>query len=214
MSGKKCPSDEQLLGFSIGKAAPQVIDEVAEHLESCATCSKRIERIESGGNDLLSRLRRQVTFVVGTGDQISVDRLQHADLIKSQSAAVDPIGEKKSEETIRGSAPGSTLRIRCPYCQVLVEASDRRSMSDLTCDACGSAFSLVEDSRETRSAPIRRSWRNLIWSNDSALELSVKFGRPEIAGSTGRSPSRFPVRDSSTRTKRKSSCERRGLLRS
>ena len=53
-----------------------------------------------------------------------------------------------------GSRSGSgRLEVRCPMCHVPTEVAVDTSLTDLTCSACGSHFSLVDQSKATRMAP-------------------------------------------------------------
>src|SRR5262245_61730612 len=45
------------------------------------------------------------------------------------------------------------LEVRCPSCHVPMEVAVDTTLTDLTCTACGSHFSLVDQSKATRMAP-------------------------------------------------------------
>lgn len=64
-----------------------------------------------------------------------------------------PVGEAAETATLEhDSTPGRRLRIRCPHCHAPQELAADSSLSDLTCESCGSHFSLIENSQSTRSA--------------------------------------------------------------
>jgi serine/threonine protein kinase len=52
------------------------------------------------------------------------------------------------------STPRNRLRIRCPHCHNPFDLPLDTRLSDVTCSACGSHFSLVDQSQATRVAPL------------------------------------------------------------
>src|SRR5436190_2043224 len=67
-------------------------------------------------------------------------------------------GEHASPETrVHGDSDtghkSGGLEVRCPNCHVPMEVAVDTALTDLTCSACGSHFSLVDQSMATRMAP-------------------------------------------------------------
>jgi serine/threonine protein kinase len=73
---------------------------------------------------------------------VSRDALQHP---------INPDGHTRSH---RHSDTGSgRLEVRCPNCHEPTEVAADTTLTDLTCSACGSHFSLVDQSKATHMAP-------------------------------------------------------------
>lgn len=56
-----------------------------------------------------------------------------------------------TERTDQAPTPGG-LQIRCPHCHTPVEVDADSPFTDITCNSCGSHFSLAGDETETRAA--------------------------------------------------------------
>src|SRR5438105_1712176 len=52
-----------------------------------------------------------------------------------------------------GGSGSGRLEVRCPNCHAPTEVAVDTTLTDLTCSACGSHFSLVDQSKATRMAP-------------------------------------------------------------
>ena len=66
----------------------------------------------------------------------------------------EPTIEHKSNKSRKSQASGSRgLHIRCPHCSNPVELLTDTPFESITCQACGSAFSLVDEEEPTREAP-------------------------------------------------------------
>ncbi len=63
-----------------------------------------------------------------------------------------PTQRERGTESRDGSASGQ-LEVRCPSCHVPMDVAVDTQLTDLTCDSCGSHFSLVDQSQATRIAP-------------------------------------------------------------
>ncbi len=70
---------------------------------------------------------------------------------------VDEMHIDQEIDSVDGNPRSSTLRVRCPHCQDLVETHREESLSDLVCQSCGSAFSLIEGNSATKRANIQNS---------------------------------------------------------
>jgi WD40 repeat protein/tRNA A-37 threonylcarbamoyl transferase component Bud32 len=55
-----CYSEEDLRAFHLGSLAPDKVDAVAEHLETCPTCETVIERLERAPGPVLEALRKAI----------------------------------------------------------------------------------------------------------------------------------------------------------
>jgi serine/threonine protein kinase len=56
------------------------------------------------------------------------------------------------DSALSGSRSGR-LEVRCPNCHARTEVAVDTLLTDLTCESCGSSFSLVDQSQATRMAP-------------------------------------------------------------
>src|SRR5262245_29414007 len=65
--------------------------------------------------------------------------------------------ETSSETPVAGDSntghKSGGLDVRCPNCHVPTKVAVDTTLTDLTCSACGSHFSLVDQSKATRMAP-------------------------------------------------------------
>ena len=68
-------------------------------------------------------------------------------------AARQASSETETHRHNRSDTPGSRLEVRCPSCHTPLEVAVDTALTDITCSACGSHFSLVDQSKATRMAP-------------------------------------------------------------
>src|SRR6184192_896621 len=74
----KCPTHEQLSRLALGTLPVDEIDWVASHVDACPACESTMDRLDAGGDVLLSHLRSggagssQATVAPGTvlGDYV------------------------------------------------------------------------------------------------------------------------------------------------
>jgi WD40 repeat protein len=71
----------------------------------------------------------------------------------SQVAAVEHVAGKPTVDLAHEATPSGALEVRCPSCHAPMEVAVDTVLTDLTCSACGSHFSLVDQSKATRMAP-------------------------------------------------------------
>jgi serine/threonine-protein kinase len=72
----------------------------------------------------------------------------------SHAAAINRVGATATSDFARQVTPRSgSLEVRCPNCHQPTEVAADSTLTDLTCSACGSHFSLVDQSKTTRMAP-------------------------------------------------------------
>jgi tetratricopeptide (TPR) repeat protein len=86
------------------------------------------------------------------------DKTDKADPLETQAQTVDTPKPKGDPLTSphHGSHSDSTsgrLEVRCPNCHQPTEVAADTTLTDLICSACGSHFSLVDQSQATRMAP-------------------------------------------------------------
>ena len=93
MKTQTCPTDTELRGFDFGELAVERYDELAEHLESCAECAARYERLESQPDQMLDQLR------VGLPKEALSDDSE-LELLVSRAAALQQTGGNDSENTL------------------------------------------------------------------------------------------------------------------
>jgi len=79
-------------------------------------------------------------------DEVRERVLQAAEMGREAAAATSDFTSQ--------STPRNALRIRCPHCHNPVDLPLDTLLTDLTCSACGSHFSLVDQSQATRAAPL------------------------------------------------------------
>src|SRR5262249_11222846 len=60
MPCRSCPSDQALLAFHLGTAPPDVLEEVAEHLEGCVRCEAALQKLDDSTDPVLAGLRSPV----------------------------------------------------------------------------------------------------------------------------------------------------------
>ena len=72
----------------------------------------------------------------------------------AREQAAQSIGPEVATRSHHNSDTGSgRLEVRCPSCRAPMEVAVDTALTDLTCDSCGSHFSLVDQSKATRMAP-------------------------------------------------------------
>jgi tetratricopeptide (TPR) repeat protein len=74
----------------------------------------------------------------------------------TSKAPADPssaIGEETIVDRTTVDSSSGRLEVRCPSCHAPMEVAVDTALTDLTCSACGSHFSLVDQSKATRMAP-------------------------------------------------------------
>ena len=87
------------------------------------------------------------------GLQVELNRLRL--IVTARERAAQPIGSEVETRSHRDSDTGSgRLEIRCPSCHAQMDVAVDSHLTDLTCSACGSHFSLVDQSKATRLAPM------------------------------------------------------------
>ena len=59
MAELRCPPREHLSAFVLGKLTETRLEEVARHLDECATCEAEIASLEHQSDEVLTGLRRQ-----------------------------------------------------------------------------------------------------------------------------------------------------------
>ena len=70
-----------------------------------------------------------------------------------QEQRIKPIASPSETVAMHGSStPGRRLEVRCPHCHTPLELAADTPLTDLTCESCGSHFSLVDGGESTRSA--------------------------------------------------------------
>lgn len=73
----------------------------------------------------------------------------------ARERAAGPDRAETETQTHHGSDTGSgRLKVRCPHCHTPTEVAVDTQLTDLTCSACGSHFSLVDQTQATRIAPL------------------------------------------------------------
>ncbi len=146
------------------------LDEVCDRFEAawCAGEQPRIEdSIEGVEEPLRARLLQELVALEVAYRRKQGDTPSRADyearFLHSPGVVQEAFGDNKSgrssselAETIRldGSLPSSgQLEIRCPNCQTPMQVEVDTPLKDLTCESCGSHFSLVDKTQTTRMAP-------------------------------------------------------------
>lgn len=70
-----------------------------------------------------------------------------------EQGAKTPIASHETHSHRHSDTDPGHLEVRCPSCHVPMEVEVDTTLTDLTCSACGSHFSLVDQAQETRLAP-------------------------------------------------------------
>jgi len=76
-------------------------------------------------------------------------------LIGAARGALDADTDHWSPETtdhVRSDSGSGRLEVRCPQCHTPMELAADTALTDLTCESCGSHFSLVDNTKSTRTA--------------------------------------------------------------
>ncbi|MEX0641062.1 MAG: protein kinase, partial [Pirellulales bacterium] len=83
----------------------------------------------------------------------------HLDSHLLETQAHGPNGDASNGDDPSSAKPktDSGLKVRCPHCRNYVETIVDGSWRDITCTSCGSHFSLVDESTETRTAAAVKS---------------------------------------------------------
>ena len=59
------PSREELMAYTSGKVAPDVLEVLADHVEHCPTCEKTLTSLGDAGDTFVQRLREPVQRALG-----------------------------------------------------------------------------------------------------------------------------------------------------
>jgi predicted anti-sigma-YlaC factor YlaD len=57
MSGKNCPTQEELSAYLLGRLQPQTWEVICEHVDQCRACQGVLETLPAAADPLLAQLR-------------------------------------------------------------------------------------------------------------------------------------------------------------
>lgn len=139
LEGKK-PQIEDYLRQAAPRLQARVLEEllVAEiDLNICEGIKPDRDQYVARFPDCVSLVDRAIACAQGQGESVHPVR--------------QPVG---SNRPMAGEPPAGSggLRIRCPHCHNPVEIVVDAPLDEITCSACGSQFSLIQNETETRSA--------------------------------------------------------------
>jgi serine/threonine protein kinase len=75
MSSPKCPNEQELREYSLGKLKPDCLETVAQHLEQCLNCQLTLSGLEDKEDTLVSQIRHKV------GKDVFAEEAECRDLI-------------------------------------------------------------------------------------------------------------------------------------
>ena len=67
------------------------------------------------------------------------------------------------------------MHVRCPHCHNPIEVVDDAVLSDIDCPSCGSSFSLVGDSEQTRHWSQKETNGETLGASQSAQQQIAHF---------------------------------------
>jgi tetratricopeptide (TPR) repeat protein len=131
-------------------------------------------------------------------------RIASGDGRKRETHQSDDFATRPFTKTGTGSSSGQ-LQVRCPNCHAPTEVAVDTRLTDLTCSACGSHFSLVDNTQETRMAPTLTKLGRFdlterlgfggfgsVWkARDRELDRTVAIKIPRQGGMTGEEQEKF-----------------------
>ncbi|HEX3600640.1 MAG TPA: protein kinase [Lacipirellulaceae bacterium] len=83
-------------------------------------------------------------------EKANVDR--YATQFRASADTVAHVSDNLEQDDSKTTGSGD-LTVRCPNCHAPTEVAPDTTLTDLTCSACGSHFSLVDQTKATRMAP-------------------------------------------------------------
>jgi len=123
----------------------------------------------------------------------------------SQAVAVERFAAGATADFAHQATPRSGLEVRCPSCHAPMDVAIDTTLTDLTCSACGSHFSLVDQSKATWIAPLLTKMGRFelierlgvggfgsVWkARDKELDRAVAIKIPRAGGMTAEEQEKF-----------------------
>jgi hypothetical protein len=123
----------------------------------------------------------------------------------SNAGAVNRHAAAVTADYASQATPRSALEVRCPSCHAPTEVAVDTALTDLTCSACGSHFSLVDQTKATHMAPSLSTMGRFeliertgvggfgsVWkARDKELDRTVAIKIPRAGGMTAEEQEKF-----------------------
>lgn len=143
-----CPTDDQLRQFREGRLPRSQIDGIAEHLEHCVDCQRRLEHLPHSGDSVLAGIRRSFTPIDDGDDASDLSNPLKSSAQNLLSQPTEPAGQIPTDavspdDLDKSSDEDTSMLARCAHCGAASYVSGKPIGEDVECGNCGRTFPFV-----------------------------------------------------------------------
>jgi WD40 repeat protein/predicted Ser/Thr protein kinase len=143
-----CLTDDQLRQFSEGRLPQSQIDGMAEHLEHCVVCQRRLEQLPHSDDSVFAGIRRSFTPIDDGDDASDPANPRNLSAENSLSQPWEPAGQIPAsavspDDLDKSSDVDTSMLARCAHCGAASYVSGKPIGGDVECGSCGRTFPFV-----------------------------------------------------------------------